>query len=262
VLSLLERQARWYEELLPLSREIVVDAGANVGVLSQFFALAAGGRNRVLSIEPLDENAHEIEARIASLGANDRWSLSRCALSSRDGSLVLRVGRGEAPEATALNSAFVREGPGALSPDERRVPCKTLATLCADATVVKLDIEGHEYEVLDQALPTMHTVKAWAIELHMREDRPLSRTIAALRAAGYRVFGWCSHRAPRGWRFIAALRAAGYRVFGAGRRRSDPEGAWITAEVPLTLEWSMVPVAATRADGSVFKMLHIVALRG
>jgi FkbM family methyltransferase len=237
VLSSLERQARWYEELLPLSREIVVDAGANVGVLSQFFALAAGGRNRVLSIEPLDENAHEIEARIASLGANDRWSLARCALSSRDGSLVLRVGRGEAPEATALNSAVVREGPGALSPDERRVPCKTLATLCADATVVKLDIEGHEYEVLDQALPTMRAVKAWAIELHMREDRPLSRT-------------------------IAALRAAGYRVFGAGRRRSYPEGPWITAEVPPTLEWSMVPVAATRAAGGVFKMLHIVALRG
>jgi hypothetical protein len=60
---------------------------------------------------------------------------------------------------------------------------------------------------------------------------------------------------------IQQLVAQGFRVFGAGRRASDPQGPWVTAEVPPTLAWENLPVAARRDDGSVFKMLHVVARR-
>jgi FkbM family methyltransferase len=231
-MSSLERQLAWYAEVLPLDGEVIVDGGANVGLLSEFFATANGGRNRVISVEPIEENALQIERRIAEHGAGDRWTVARCALSDRDGEVSVRLGSGEQ---LAFNSVVVdpRSVRASALASLRRVACRSLASLCADATVVKLDVEGHEYEVLDAALPVMRAVKAWAIELHMREGRPLSKV-------------------------IGAIRRSGFRVFGAGQRRADPTGPWLTAEVPHELEWSAIG-AAKADDGRDTKMLHIVA---
>ena len=233
----LELQSRWYQELLPLDGEVIVDVGANVGELSRFFATASSREpNRVLSVEPLVENIVEIQAKIAALpGASERWTIAPVAVSSRDHKVRLRLGRSDDGDMTTAHNSVVIERSAARAADEREVEARTLRALCPDATVIKLDIEGHEYAVLDQALDELGSVKAWAIELHMT-DRRLSDT-------------------------IAALRSRGFRVFGAGRRRSDPNGPWVTAEVPPNLEWANLPVAATHHDGSVFKMLHVVARR-
>jgi FkbM family methyltransferase len=236
VVTPLALQARWYEELLPLDGEVVVDVGANVGELSRFFATTHGGRNRVLSVEPLTENIREIEAKIAAIpGAAERWTVAACAVSSREGKVRLKLGRSEDGDVATAHNSVVVESSAPRTTAEREVPAKTLAAICPDATVIKLDIEGHEYPVLDQALDELRSVKAWAIELHMT-DRRLSDT-------------------------IHALRTRGFRVFGAGRKRSDPTGPWVTAEVPPSLEWANLPVAATHHDGSIFKMLHVVARR-
>lgn len=224
----MEAQARWYLDTLPLRDAVVADLGANVGALSAFFVRA--GARRVVSVEPLPENVAEIQRRITEDRAGDVWSVRACAVSDRAGELTLARG---GDEETPFNAAVTAraEGPGLL-----RVPCKTLADLVPDATVVKLDIEGHEYAVLDQALGAMPGVRAWAIELHMVPGRPLARV-------------------------IQALVAQGFTVIGAGRLRDDPTGRWVSAPVPPTLEWDAIPVAQRRADGSVFKMLHVVARR-
>lgn len=220
-------QCRWYSETLPLRDEVVCDLGANEGALSEFFFRS--GARRVVSVEPLAENVAALRARIAGCDAASRWELVEAAVSDREGSVLVRVGR---DEEIAHNSVVTSlEGEGV-----RRVRCDTLSGICPDATVVKVDIEGHEYAVLDEALRSMTGVRAWAIELHMREGRPLEGV-------------------------IQQLAAQGFRVFGAGRRASDPTGPWVTAEVPAALSWAALPVAARRADGSVFKMLHVVARR-
>ena len=118
----------------------------------------------------------------------------------------------------------------------RTVPAQTLSSLCPHATVIKLDIEGHEYAVLADSLPKLPSVKAWAVELHMMPGSSLAQTARS---------------------FVQA----GFRVFGAGRKRDDTSGAWLSAELPDGLEWDAIPVAQRRTDGSVFKMLHIIALR-
>lgn len=230
-------QALWYGEVLPLDGEVVVDVGANVGVLSEFFATTQGGRNRVVSVEPLVENVREIEGRIAAIpGASERWTVAPFAASSRNELVRLRLGRSADGDITTEHNSVVVARGAHTKVNERDVEAKTLRSLCPEATVVKLDIEGHEYAVLDQALDEMPSVKAWAIELHMT-DRRLSDT-------------------------IGALARRGFRVLGAGRRRSDPTGPWVSAEVPPNLEWMNIPVASVNPDGSVFKMLHIVAKRG
>lgn len=229
----MDAQCRWYLETLPLRGATVCDVGANVGRLSEFFLGACGPTGRVVSVEPLADNVAKIRARIAAAGAADRWTVAPCAASSRDGEVVLATGRSEETE---LNSVVVADPARFPAPGRVRAPCRALSTLAQGAAVVKLDIEGHEYEALDEALPRLPEVRAWAIELHLVPGRPLSRA-------------------------VSALSARGYTVLGAGRRRGDASGAWVSAEVPRGMEWDAVPVAQVRPDGSVFKMLHVVAVR-
>jgi FkbM family methyltransferase len=229
----MDPQERWYQESLPLRDQIIVDVGANVGRLSAFFYHAGQGTNRVVSVEPLAENIAEIAARIAAADAEDRWTIEACAASAQVGELVLKVG---SSEDTPWNSVVVSDPELFPAPGRVRVACKPLSLLAAEATLIKLDIEGHEYEVLDEALAKLPGVSAWALELHMRPDRPLSAT-------------------------TQAFLQKGYRLLGAGRRRDDPSGAWMSVELPKAMEWDAVPVAQRRPDGSVFKMLHVLALR-
>ena len=231
--AVLEQQKRWYAEHLPLADAVIADVGANVGELSELFWREAGPHGRVISIEPLRSNVRALAERIAALAA-ERWSIAACACSDREGELVL------APQHVgyAWNSAI--DHGGAKGPTIR-VPCRRLAALVPDATVVKLDIEGHEYAVLDDALDgpsPMSAVQAWALELHERRARPLQQV-------------------------LGQLARHGYRLYAAGRRRGDPNGNWIAVDIAASLDWAAIPAAKHDDDpsGTAKKMLHVLALR-
>lgn len=217
-------QERWYAGHIPLRDQVVADVGANVGRFSQFFWDASGGTSRVVSIEPLEENVAAIRERIRAANT-DRWTVEACAVATRKGSVGLAVQR--MPEG-GWNSVVSPKGAA------RTVPCRPLSQIVPDATVVKVDIEGHEYDVLEEALPKLARVRAWALELHRVPGRALQPTLGALMAHGFRVY------------------AATQGAEGAG---------WASAEISATLDWSQVPPAKVRADGSEFRMLHVLALR-
>jgi FkbM family methyltransferase len=216
-------QERWYAEHLPLRDQVVADVGANVGRFSQFFWDASGGSSRVVSIEPLPENVAAIRERIRAANT-DRWTVEACAVSTRKGSVGLAVQR---TSEGGWNSVVTAKAP------TRTVPCKPLSQIVPDATVVKVDIEGHEYGVLEQTLPRLSSVHAWALELHRVPEWPLQRTLGALMAAG------C--------------------VYAASRQPG--EARWVSAEISATLDWSQVPVTKVDPAGREFKMLHVLALR-
>ena len=223
----LDAQLRWYAASIPLAGATVADVGANVGWLSQFFAEAVGEAGRVVSIEPLAENVAAIRERIAGLGAQARWTVEACAVSGRKGSASLALFR--TPEGD-WNSRVVA-GKGA-----RKVPARPLSALVPEATVVKLDIEGHEYAVLEEALPRLEQAHSWAIELHAVPGIPLQQA-------------------------LGLLMAHGYRVYAGARRTDDTSGTWIGEEIGAALDWAAVPPTRLRADGTAFKMLHVIARR-
>lgn len=223
----LDAQLRWYAATIPLAGAVVADVGANVGHLSQFFLDAVGDAGRVVSIEPLAENVAAIRERIAACKAAGRWTVEACAASGRKGSAALALFR--TPEGH-WNSRVV-DGKGA-----RKVPTRPLSALVPEATVVKLDIEGHEYGVLEEALPVLGRVHSWAIELHAVPGVPLQHA-------------------------LGLLMAHGYRVYAGARRADDATGEWIGEEISATLDWAAVPPTRLRADGSAFKMLHVIARR-
>ena len=219
----MQAQERWYADNIVLRGQVVADVGANVGRLSQFFWDASGGTSRVVSIEPLPENVAAIRERIRAAGS-DRWTVEACAVSGRKGSVALAV----VQSADGLWNSMVTQGKS-----QRTVPARTLSALVPDATVVKLDIEGHEYAVIDEALPKLGRAHTWAVELHMVAGQPLQRV-------------------------LGAFMAEGFRVFAAGRSADD---AWASEEIAATLDWSAIPATRLRPDGSAFKMLHVIAKR-
>ncbi len=220
----MQAQERWYADNIALRGQVVADVGANVGRLSQFFWDASGCTSRVVSIEPLPENAAAIRERIRSAGA-DRWTVESCAVSGRKGSVALAV----VQSADGLWNSMVTQGKS-----QRTVPARTLSALVPDATIVKLDIEGHEYGVIEEALPKLGRAHTWAVELHMVAGQPLQRVLGAFMAEGFRVYA----------------AAAGAQ-----------DGAWTSEEVAATLDWSAIPATRLRPDGSAFKMLHVIAKR-
>lgn len=222
----LSAQQAWYAAHISMRHQLILDIGANIGDFSAFFWKAAGGTSRVMSVEPLTENVAAIREKIRACGA-EGWTVEECAASGKDGVVELAVARSERG---VLNSAIVpREG-------ARRVRCCRLATLAPEATVIKLDIEGHEYAVLDDSLARLQRANAWAVELHQVRGRALQPALAA---------------------FVAH----GFRVFGAMRAFAEPANRWQSAELSPSLDWGDVPASRKRPDGSDFKMLHIVALR-
>lgn len=227
----MDAQLDWYARGMNLRGQVVADVGANVGVLSQFFWEHGDADTRVVSIEPLPHALEQLHARARDQGGGDpRWRIEECAISDRNGTAWIEP---EHDEREGWNSAVRASGPG---PGRLQVPCHRLPELVPDATIVKLDVEGHEYAILDDALPAMPGVHTWAIELHMVHGRPLEDTLAML----------VRH---------------GYEVVAAGQRPGDRSGTWHDVPVPAGLGWSRIPVAQRRPDGSVFKMLHVLARR-
>ena len=218
------KQIRWYLDELDFAGAVYVDGGANEGALLQGLWDAHGGGFEVHAVEPLAENVAKIRARMPQ-GA--RWHVHEAVLTDEDAPRFVRV-QTEGP--SGFNCVVTADA-GA-----REVPGHRLSTLVPNATIVKLDVEGHEYAILDDALDAMPGVRAWAIEFHMSQGRPLRAALGALARRGY------------------TLRAA-------GRRANDPAGAWIGADIPASLEWDRIPPAHRNPDGSVFKMVHIIAKR-
>ncbi len=223
---MLDQQQQWYRRNIELKKQLIVDVGANVGILSQFFWDHAGPHSRLISVEPHPANIKALDKRIKRAGSK-RWSLRRCAVSNAQGSVTLRTLKTRHGD----NSHVAAEG-------DLTVPCHTLMQLAPEATVLKIDIEGHEYQVLPDAVPALARAHTWALELHMVEGHPLEQTLGL----------FAEH---------------GYRLIGAGRKADDPSGAWVDIALSPALGWDAIPGSKSSCDGlpSVFKMLHVIAKR-
>lgn len=217
--SLKVKQAQWYREHLPLKGAVVADVGANVGYFSRIFWEACGPDGRVVSVEPLPANIKRLEKEVRKAGAKN-WSIRRCAVSDHDGEVELVEERTEG----VRNSVVAPGAEGA-----RAVTCRRLSRLVPDATVVKLDIEGHEYAVLPDALPELPGVRAWALELHMVSSVPLPRALALLLQHDLELLG-------------GALAA------------DDPDGPWLAVPLDPNTRWDMLP-GSQRGT----KTLHVIA---
>ena len=155
------RESRQYFGLdfMPLSRkEILVDCGAFTGDSVRWFVEAVGGHYaKIYAWEPDPKNIGELQNCIEAAELTNVAVVPCCAYG-RKGSLCFNS------QGTA--TSFVTGNGGAT------VACDTIDNICKDATLIKMDVEGSEMDVLSGTGETIrrNRPKLAVAVYHRRED--------------------------------------------------------------------------------------------
>ncbi len=168
--------------------ETAVDAGANVGLMSNLLAHAVGARGRVVSFEPhplIHETLTRNLVRWSSVEGIDVIDARQAAVSSSAGELPLGVD----PDTFAQN-----KGTASLEHTDPAHATTTVRTVRLDGElsgpigVLKLDVEMHELEALRgaQELLEGRLVRDIVFEEHEPPPTPVTEL---LESHGYTILG-------------------------------------------------------------------------
>jgi FkbM family methyltransferase len=157
---------------------VFYDVGANAGFFSVLMAKEVGPSGRVFAFEPLDENIASIEEQIA-LNELRQIKLVTMAVGASEGTAEFSFPPGQNSIAHL----------GAAHSAGERVSLVKVTTLDAFAkdhphpSLVKIDVEGAETDVLAGAAGMIDKGTRFLIELHGPDKA--ERVVSVLRAAGY-----------------------------------------------------------------------------
>lgn len=161
-------ETRIFLALLEIS-DVFVDVGANVG----YYCCLALRRNRaVLAFEPQLQNLTCLYQNLTSNGWQEKAEIFPVALSSNPGLLPLFGASGP-------SASLVQHWAGYSSRFRQIVPANTLDNILAGRfdgrrMIVKIDVEGAEFHVLQGALATLRRQPkpVWLMEVCFREYHP------------------------------------------------------------------------------------------
>jgi FkbM family methyltransferase len=181
-LGRLEREMRIIEQIVSQRRRCI-DIGANVGLYTYRFAHVF---REVESFEPIPRCAKII----ASSGIKN-VHLRNCALSNRAGQATLNIPVTGGPEATGLAS-LSNQFPSAES---LVVELRTLDSFVfSEVDLIKIDVEGHELEVLEGAVETIEReLPTVLVEVEQRHhaDKSIQSIFQFVQDLGYEgIFYW------------------------------------------------------------------------
>jgi FkbM family methyltransferase len=174
---------------------VVFDVGANRGQYG--WELRAGGYGgRICSFEPLAAAYRVLEARAAN---DPGWLCWPLAVSDRDGKAILNV------SANSVSSSLleIEEAHVAADPKSRNMTTEEVSLCRLDAVVessplhldepcgLKIDTQGHEWEVLDGATNALSRCVWLEIELSLEElytgQRLFPELLNRLSGAGFNL---------------------------------------------------------------------------
>jgi len=136
-----------------------IDIGANIGVVTGQLAARVGASGHVWAIEPVPQNSERLKA----LRERNNLQMIRTfdvAMGPSDGSVVLRL-------PTPGNSAVASVTASWIDGDKITVPVRSLDSLVAEhgsegrLTLIKIDVEGYESQVLAGAVETLARFRPW-----------------------------------------------------------------------------------------------------
>ncbi|MFQ5447049.1 MAG: FkbM family methyltransferase [Saprospiraceae bacterium] len=143
----------WVLQNIALEGENIADCGAHHGQYSVVFGAGAKNKGQLLAVDPMPMNCVLTEVNLLLNGLDGR--IEQCAVTTKEGGIRF----------SNQSNGFISDRGSMV------VPGKKLSTLMPDATVVKLDIEGHEFAMLPQALEELKSVHSWIIEVHPAAGR-------------------------------------------------------------------------------------------
>ncbi len=174
---------------------VVIDAGANVGLLALACAAWTGANGRVLAFEPSSREFGRLAEHVR-LNGFDQLEIHQHALGAEAGTQELKVAESRYSGLNTLGSTLAYDGVAVAAIE--RVEVLTIDGVVARRRltrldVIKLDVEGAELEVLRGAADTIRRFRpvivfealASALASHGRTTRELSDFINSL---GYDLF--------------------------------------------------------------------------
>jgi FkbM family methyltransferase len=152
---------------------MAIDVGANLGEWSVPLAKTVGRQGRVLCIEP---NTSTSNALTATLRINNlpQAEVMRVALSESDGSGHLLINARD----TGLSRLTPTAGNGAVAVPLRRLDTIIAARVPPRLDLIKIDVEGHERQVLAGAADTLRQFRP-AIVFESGHETPNDRQAIA-----------------------------------------------------------------------------------
>jgi FkbM family methyltransferase len=163
------------------SARVIVDAGANIGTASLWFAGRAP-RARILAIEPGPTALAQLRRNLADNGLESRVDVVAAGLGGKNGKAFLQ----ETP--SSVLSHVVEYPEGAQEIELRRLEEILDENGLDEVDVLKLDCEGSEFDILLSSSPaTLRRIGAIVGEWHPQDGRDAAEIETYLRGAGFEV---------------------------------------------------------------------------
>ena len=167
------RELEWLIQHIEPEGQKILDAGAYHGFYTTVFAKAAGERGEVVAVDPVPANAAVIEVNLAINGLRGR--IETCAVGMVDGEVGF--------SADSCGHIVARGG--------IRRPSRRLRSILPDAAIVKLDIEGAEFEVVPAQIDDLPAARVWIVEIHPARGRDPATVLDAFRTRPFDL--WWGH---------------------------------------------------------------------
>jgi len=152
---------QWVLDNVKLEGEKVLECGGHHG----HYSLILAADNQLVVVEPHPENVRIIKHNLSDNNVKAAQVITGAVADKHE----YRQFSG------ATNGRLVNYGGFA-------VQCYTLKELLPDAGIIKLDIEGGEYNVLPDGIEQMPKTHTWIIELHPQFGNPVHICNAFLKA--------------------------------------------------------------------------------
>jgi FkbM family methyltransferase len=155
-LKFLPHEKNVQKTLRILNGDLFIDVGANLGfycfILNRNF-------KKIIAIEPHPGNVEEIIKSMKAFGIKNIECVQK-AVSNLNGPLPLFISKGDSGHALG---AWTKNGERIVV---ETVTMQTLLKNIRKVDLVKVDVEGAEWQVLDGSLQVIEKIKSWVIELH------------------------------------------------------------------------------------------------
>lgn len=166
------------------SGDTFIDVGAHIGWFTIVAARSVGASGQVIACEPYPSNAAMLKGNLARNGCSN-VRVVEAALGSQQGTIAVATA-GDSGAVTALD--WARDG-------RAEVPMMTLDDIAADlaaVTLIKVDVEGWEAQVLRGGAKTLSQTEYVLIEINPPALRKAGSSpgevFGLLRGAGFTKF--------------------------------------------------------------------------
>ena len=184
----------------------ILDIGAHIGYYTLLFAKRAGAGGRVIAFEPSTATYEKLLENI-SLNDFDNISTVKAAASNRSGTATINLAAGYNTGSTSLH--FDSGAVGTEQVDTIAIDEYLSRHAIDDVNVVKIDVEGHELQVLEGMRATLAEPANQAPEIFVEVNEK------TLESAGTPVEAIFDELAATGYQ--------AYRIVGAGETRRARE---------------------------------------